>query len=70
MEHVALVDTSGARVGQVNGLSVVDLAGFSFGRPTRITCRVRPGSGKVVDIEREVPGKTAERIWQAPIQIA
>ncbi|MGA8819222.1 MAG: ATP-binding protein, partial [Xanthobacteraceae bacterium] len=54
LEHVALIDTSGARVGQVNGLSVVDLAGFSFGRPTRITCRVRPGSGKVVDIEREV----------------
>ena len=30
------------------------MAGFRFGRPTRITCRVRPGSGKVVDIEREV----------------
>ena len=28
--------------------------GLCFGRPTRITCRVRPGSGKVVDIEREV----------------
>jgi len=54
LEEVALIDTSGARVGQVNGLSVVDLAGFRFGRPTRITCRVRPGSGKVVDIEREV----------------
>lgn len=54
LEHVALIDTSGARVGQVNGLSVAELAGFRFGRPTRITCRVRPGSGKVVDIEREV----------------
>ena len=54
LEEVALIDTSGARVGQVNGLSVVELAGFRFGRPTRITCRVRPGSGKVVDIEREV----------------
>ena len=51
---MALIDTSGARVGQVNGLSVAELAGFRFGRPTRITCRVRPGSGKVVDIEREV----------------
>jgi len=38
----------------VNGLSVIELAGFRFGRPTRITCRVRPGTGKVVDIEREV----------------
>ena len=30
------------------------LGDFSFGRPTRITCQVRPGSGKMVDIEREV----------------
>jgi len=54
LQNVALVDTRGTRTGQVNGLSVAELAGFRFGRPTRITCRVRPGSGKVVDIEREV----------------
>ena len=38
----------------MNGLSALELGGFRFGQPTRITCRVRPGSGKVVDIEREV----------------
>ncbi len=54
LQDIALIDTSGSRLGQVNGLSVAELAGFRFGRPTRITCRVRPGSGKVVDIEREV----------------
>ncbi len=54
LEKVALIDTEGGRVGQINGLSVVELAGLRFGRPTRITCQVRPGSGKVVDIEREV----------------
>jgi predicted ATP-dependent protease len=54
LEKVALIDTTGAHVGQVNGLSVTELGGFAFGRPTRITCQVRPGSGKVVDIEREV----------------
>lgn len=54
IEKVALIDTAGTRVGQINGLSVTELGGFSFGRPTRITCQVRPGSGKVVDIEREV----------------
>jgi lon-related putative ATP-dependent protease len=54
LQEVALIDTTGTRIGQVNGLSVVELAGFRFGQPTRITCRVRPGSGKVVDIEREV----------------
>src|SRR3974390_699897 len=54
LEKVALIITEGAHVGQINGLSVFELGGFSFGRPARITCQVRPGSGKVVDIEREV----------------
>lgn len=49
-----LVDTEGSEVGQVNGLSVLQLGGFSFGRPSRITARVRLGKGDVVDIEREV----------------
>ena len=54
LQNIALIETGGAQVGQINGLSVVELGGFRFGRPTRISCRVRPGSGKVVDIEREV----------------
>ena len=54
LQEIALIDTAGSSVGQINGLSVSELGGFSFGRPTRITCQVRPGSGKVVDIEREV----------------
>ena len=54
VERVALIDTEGARVGQVNGLSVIEIGGFAFGRPTRITCQTRLGAGKVVDIEREV----------------
>jgi predicted ATP-dependent protease len=41
-------------VGQVNGLSVISLGDFSFGRPSRITARIRLGKGEVVDIEREV----------------
>ena len=49
-----LIDTEGARVGQVNGLSVYRLNDFSFGRPSRITARIRLGKGEVVDIEREV----------------
>jgi lon-related putative ATP-dependent protease len=54
LREVTLVDTSGEHVGQINGLSVIELGGFAFGHPMRITCRVRPGSGEVVDIEREV----------------
>jgi len=49
-----LIDTSGACVGQVNGLSVVDLGEFRFGHPVRITATTRIGTGDVVDIEREV----------------
>jgi len=53
-EDTILIDTDGARTGQINGLSVLQLGGFSFGKPTRITARVSIGSGKVLDIEREV----------------
>ena len=49
-----LLDTAGAATGQVNGLAVLSLGGFAFGRPSRITARVRMGRGEVVDIEREV----------------
>jgi len=48
------VETSGAAIGQVNGLSVIQLGGYAFGRPSRITARVRMGKGEVIDIEREV----------------
>ncbi len=54
LRDIALIETSGARVGQINGLAVMSFAGFAFGHPSRITCRVRPGGGKIVDIEREV----------------
>jgi predicted ATP-dependent protease len=49
-----VVETEGARVGQINGLAVFQLNHFAFGRPSRITCRARLGKGEVVDIEREV----------------
>ncbi len=51
---ILLIDTDGEKVGQINGLSYLRLGEFAFGRPTRITARVRLGAGKVVDIEREV----------------
>ena len=51
---IVLVDTEGAQVGQINGLSVLQLGSFAFGRPSRITARVRLGAGRVTDIEREV----------------
>jgi predicted ATP-dependent protease len=49
-----LIDTKGAQLGQVNGLSVLQLGDYSFGAPTRISATARLGSGEVIDIEREV----------------
>ncbi|MHB0856821.1 MAG: Lon protease family protein [Anaerolineae bacterium] len=54
LRDIMLIDTEGAKVGQVNGLTVMQLGGFAFGRPTRITASIRMGRGEVVDIEREV----------------
>jgi len=48
------VDIKGSAVGQVNGLSVLQMRDFSFGQPSRITARVRMGRGEIVDIERQV----------------
>ena len=48
-----LIDLDGRAIGQVNGLSVIELGQFRFGQPTRITATTRPGDGKVIDIERE-----------------
>jgi predicted ATP-dependent protease len=48
------IETRGAAVGQVNGLSVYTFGGFVFGLPSRITGRVRLGEGQVIDIQREV----------------
>ena len=54
LRNTLKIDTSGASVGQINGLAVLQLGGFAFGRPQRITATVSLGSGKVIDIEREV----------------
>jgi lon-related putative ATP-dependent protease len=52
-EGTIMVDTSGEVVGQVNGLSVIMLGDYAFGRPNRITARTYLGRQGVVDIERE-----------------
>ncbi|MGO1233673.1 MAG: Lon protease family protein, partial [Marinobacter sp.] len=50
---VVMIATEGSQVGQVNGLSVLQLGATRFGQPTRITATARPGKGQVADIERE-----------------
>ncbi len=52
-EGVLFVETDGAKVGQINGLSFYDLGDFEFGKPTRITARTSLGRSGVINIERE-----------------
>jgi predicted ATP-dependent protease len=53
-EGTIRIDLDGARVGQVNGLSILDLGDYAFGRPSRVTARVSLGRGGVQSIEREI----------------
>jgi lon-related putative ATP-dependent protease len=53
LRHMRLVDTQGEKIGQVNGLSILQHGDLLVGTPSRITATARLGTGKVVDIERE-----------------
>lgn len=54
LRRTIFIDTEGAIVGQINGLSVLQLGNFAFGHPSRITATIRMGEGEVINIEREV----------------
>lgn len=53
-QKVFLIDTDTAVAGQVNGLAVIRMGEYEFGRPSRITASVGPGTDGIVDIERQV----------------
>ncbi len=52
-EGTLLIDTEGARSGQVNGLSVLEIGGYAFGKPVRITASTALGKIGLINIERE-----------------
>ena len=52
-EETILIDTTGTVVGQVNGISVLPLGDYSFGKPSRITARTYVGSKGILNIDRE-----------------
>lgn len=49
-----MIDVTGKRVGQINGLVVYNFSQNSFGKPSRITVQVRMGKGEFINIEREI----------------
>ncbi len=64
---ILMVDVTGAKVGQVNGLAVVDLGDIRFGKPSRITAKTYVGKSGVVDIERE--SKMSGKIYEKGVLI-
>jgi lon-related putative ATP-dependent protease len=62
-EGTILIDTEGSVVGQINGLSVLDLGDYRFGMPSRITAKSYAGRAGIVNIEREtkMSGKIHEK---------
>ena len=67
LEDVLIVNTEGAKIGQVNGLAVLDQGDYSFGRPSRISARTYVGKAGIVNIERET--KMSGRIHEKAIFI-
>ncbi len=49
-----MIDTTGEKVGQINGLSVMNVGDYSFGKPAKITANTYVGKSGIVNIEREV----------------
>ena len=63
LEDTLIIDTTAQKVGQINGLAVLDMGDYSFGRPSRITARTYTGKAGIVNIEREtkISGKIHEK---------
>ena len=53
-ENTLLIDTSGFKVGQINGLTIMNVGDYTFGKPVKITANTYTGKSGVVNIEREV----------------
>ena len=53
-ENTLLINTSGAKVGQINGLTVMTIGDYSFGKPSKITVNTYTGKSGIINIEREV----------------
>jgi lon-related putative ATP-dependent protease len=63
LDDTLIVNTQGEKVGQVNGLAVLDIGDYSFGKPSRITAKTFMGRAGVVNLEREtkMSGKIHEK---------
>ncbi len=53
-DNSLLISTSGSKVGELNGLTVMTIGNAMFGKPAKITVNTYTGKNGIVDIEREV----------------
>ena len=53
-DNTLLIDTSGFVTGQINGLTIMSIGDFSFGKPVKITANTYTGKNGIINIEREV----------------
>ena len=62
-EKVIMIDTDGAKIGQINGLAVLDFGNYAFGTPSRITATTYAGKSGIVNIEKEarMSGQTHDK---------
>jgi lon-related putative ATP-dependent protease len=63
VEGTLIIATDGDKIGQVNGLAVLDMGDYRFGKPSRITAKTYAGKSGVINIEREtkMSGKIHEK---------
>ncbi|MDA8169708.1 MAG: AAA family ATPase [Nitrospiraceae bacterium] len=67
LEDTLIVETAGEKTGQINGLAVMNMGDYSFGKPSRITARTYAGKAGVINIERET--KMSGRIHDKAVLI-
>lgn len=53
-ENTLLIETAGSKVGQINGLTVMTIGDYTFGKPVKITANTYMGKTGIINIEREV----------------
>lgn len=53
-ENTLLINTSGYEIGQINGLTIMNVGDYTFGKPVKITANTYTGKNGVINIEREV----------------
>ncbi len=53
-ENTLLISTDGYEVGQINGLTIITIGDYSFGKPSKITANTYLGKSGITNIEREI----------------